>query len=392
MLVPEAGQNLRLQRCRNVADLRELARRRLPSPVFDFLEGGADDEVTSGRNTRAFEEYALLPRVLVNVGNIDLSTSVFGQRIDFPIIIAPTGGNRLFHHEGELAVSRAAAHAGIMYSLATYSTFSIEQVARESNGPRLFQLYVTRDSGLNHELLRRARDAGFAALCLTVDCPVNGNRERDLRSGLATRPRRIGPGALASMLAHPGWLFRFLRRPELLPANLVRRSEAGGDDRSEVTAAESWDVNPSVTWANAAKLILEWNGPTAIKGILSAEDARRASDIGATAVVVSNHGGRQLDGTVATVDALSRIVDAVSGQMEVILDGGIRRGTHVLKAVALGATACMIGRPYLYGLAAGGQAGVARALAILRCELARDMALLGCTNLRVLDSSYIEHR
>ncbi len=368
-----------LQHCHNIADLRELARRRLPSPLLEFIDGGADDELTARRNTSAFEDYELVPRVLVDVSRIDSATRLLGQRIGFPVILAPTGGTRLFHRAGEPAVARASARAGTIYSLATFSTTSLEEVAQASSGPKMFQLYAFQDMDLNKELLERCADAGYVALCLTVDCPVAGNRERDLRTGLARRPRRLSPRALLSVLSKPAWACRYLTDSSTTaPANF-----------RGLAARAAAQLNPCFTWEAAAALMRDWDGPFAIKGILSPEDAQRAADIGATAVIVSNHGGRQLDGAIPALHALPGIVEAVGDRIEVILDGGVRRGTHVLMALALGAKACMIGRPYLYGLAAAGEAGVDKALQILRDEIVRGTALLGCTSIDAITADRV---
>jgi L-lactate dehydrogenase (cytochrome) len=383
----------KLDRCRNIADLRELARQHLPAPVFDFLDGGSDDECTARRNSEAFEDYDLLPRALVDVATIDTSTQVLGQRIGLPILISPTGGSRFFHHHGEKAVARAAARAGTFYSLATFGTASIEDVARVAEGPKMFQLYVMRDKGLNAELIRRAQAAAYAALCITVDCPVAGNRERDRTSGLASRPRRLTSKSMLDVLARPAWLWHYMKNPHFLPASLIEHVEQNGTTEDAVAKFVQSQLSSSVTWKDAESLRQLWKGPFAIKGILNVEDAKRAAEIGATAIIVSNHGGRQLDGTIPSVKALPRIVEAVGDRAEVILDGGVRRGTHVLKALALGAKACMIGRPYLYGLAAAGESGVNRVFDILRREVETSMALLGCPNVHAIDRHYIQpHR
>lgn len=356
---------------------------------MEFIEGGADDEVTARANTRAFEKYALVPHVLVDVDKVVTSTMVLGRRIELPVFISPTGGSCLFHHEGEKAVARAASSAGTFYSLSTFGTTRLEDLAQAATGPKLFQLYPMRDKDLNIEIIRRCRAAGYDALCVTVDCAVQGNRERDFRSGLATRPRRLNAWSLLSVASHPGWLWHYLRAPHMLTASFARSTHMDRSERKAVQALAA-QLDASVNWQQVAALVRQWQGPFAIKGVLSADDARRAADIGATAVIVSNHGGRQLDGAIASIDALPRIVAAVGDRIEVILDGGVRRGTHVLKALALGAKACTIGRPYLYGLAAAGEAGVGRALEILSSEIKRGLALLGCADVQTLDGRYIQ--
>ncbi len=377
----------RLARCHNIADLRAEAKRRLPNAIFDYLDGGADDEVSLASNTAAFDRYSLVPRVLLGVGQTDTSVTVLGQRLEWPLILGPTGMSRLFHHDGERAVARAAARTGSLYALSTMSTVSIEDVAAAADGPKMFQIYVLRDAGLMREFIDRARASGYTSLCLTVDVPVPGNRERDLRAGM-TLPPEITPRRILDSLSHPSWLLRYLTSEPFSLANVAHRAPAGADMNTLVKYVTE-HFHTTLTWDDAAEIVRQWDGPFAIKGILSAADARRAREVGMTAVIVSNHGGRQLDGTPAPIDLVAEIADAVGDELEVILDGGIRRGTHVIKAMAMGATACMIGRAYLYGLGAGGEAGVDRALALLRSEIERDMVLLGCRGLADIDSSFI---
>ncbi|MGE0385490.1 MAG: alpha-hydroxy acid oxidase [Gammaproteobacteria bacterium] len=379
-----------LERCFDLDDLARLARRRMPAPMWHYLAGAADDERTLGRNTTAFADFDLVPRYLVDVAAIDTSVTVLGQRLELPIMIAPTGMSRLFHADGERAVARAARRAGTMYSLSTLGTTSIEDVAAVNDGPKCFQIYVMRERELTAELMDRCRAAGYSALCLTIDVPVAGNRERDLRTGM-TLPPRLRLMSLADIALHPRWCLDYLTRPPLTLANVAHRIAEGTRTVSSVIQYIGSQFDPSVTWRDAAWMIQRWSGPFAIKGILSVDDARRAVEIGASAIVVSNHGGRQLDGAPAPFDALEAIVDAVGDRVEVILDGGIRRGTHVLKALALGARACMIGRGYLYGLGAGGEAGVDRALAILRQEIERDLRLVGCPRAADLDRRFLRH-
>ena len=378
----------RLESCHNIADLRELARKRLPAPMFHYIDGAADDEWTLRHNTLAFDQFELMPRYLVDVSAIDTSTSVLGQPIDWPVFCAPTGMSRLFHHEGERAAARAAAAAGTLYSLSSLSSVSIEEVATATRGPKIFQIYVFRDRELNREFIQRCKAAGYVALCLTVDVPVPGNRERDLRTGM-TIPPALTLMSLLDIARHPRWAWNQITREPVILANVVHKIAEGSKDVSTLVQYIHSQFDPTVTWDDAGWMIREWGGPFAIKGILSADDARRAVEIGASAVMVSNHGGRQLDSAPATIEALPAIVDAVGDRAEVILDGGIRRGVHVLKALALGARACMIGRPYLYGLGAAGEAGVLRALDILRTEIKRDMALLGCRTIEEIGSTFV---
>lgn len=365
-----------LASCHNILDLRDRAKRRLPNPVFHFLDGAAETELTAARNTAAFEDQKLLPKCLVDVESVKTSTRILGQDVDWPLICSPTGISRLFHPEGELAVARAASEAGIFYSLASGSTYSVEQVAAASSGPKMFQLYIYKDRDITMELIERCKRAQFAALCLTVDVPVIGKRERDLRLGFSARPR-WSVRNVASFARCPAWVVGYLRKGPIALANFSAR----GGQRGE--------LDPSVTWKDLRNIVEWWGGPFALKGVMSTEDARRAADEGVTAIIVSNHGGRQLDGAAATIEALPKVARAVGDRVEVILDGGIRRGVHVLKALALGAKACSVGRPYLYGLAAGGEAGVSKALEILRSELLLSMRLSGCTDVRAIDGNII---
>ncbi len=360
----------------SIEDLRRVAARKLPRPIFEMLDGGADDESTLRANTEAFSQWDLLPRALTGVGAVSTTTRVLGEQISLPLVLSPTGTTRLFHHQGEAAVARAASRAGVLYTLSTVSTLSIEQVAAASGGPRSFQLYAFRDRGLTREFVSRAREAGYSSLVVTVDMPVSGNRERDRRNGL-TIPPRPNLRTLASMLAHPGWLSRYLFGAPITLANVTHRPEVAGDGVTTAARFVAQQFDATMTWRDVEEIAAQWGGPLAVKGLLAAQDAQAALDAGATAIIVSNHGGRQLDGAVAAISALPRIVDAVAGRAEILLDGGVRRGTHVLKALALGATACMVGRPYLYGLAADGEAGVLQAIDILRSEIERGMILLG---------------
>ncbi|HEX9876925.1 MAG TPA: alpha-hydroxy acid oxidase [Gammaproteobacteria bacterium] len=374
-----------LKRCYNIARLRERAKKRLPAPMFHYIDGAAGDEWTMRQNTSAFDRWELVPRFLVDVSEIDMSTTVFGQKIGLPFFCAPTAMSRLFHHHGEAAVARAASRAGTLYSLSSISTASIEEAAEAAAGPKLFQIYVFKDRGLNREFIRRCKDAGYAALALTVDVPVAGNRERDLVTGM-TIPPKLTLASLLDFAMHPRWVWNYFTSPPIELANVRDRIRGG------VTTLVSFfneQLDRTVTWDDAAWMIEEWGGPFAIKGILSVEDARRAAGVGASAVMISNHGGRQLDTSPAPIEVLPEIADAVGNRLEIILEGGVRRGVHVLKALALGATACSFGRPYLWGLGAGGEAGVDQALAILRADVERDMRILGCRNVREVDSARI---
>ena len=357
-------------------DFRRIARRKLPLPVFHYLDGGADDEWSLGRNTAAFDDYELLPAQLSDVSNINLKTTLFGQEIDWPVMISPTGASKLFHAGGEPPVVKAADKFGMIYSLSTLGTTTIEDVAAIGDCPKMYQVYVFKDRGLTQNFVERCKVAGFKALCLTVDTPVAGNRERDHVHGFGTGKIRLR--SIASLLRHPGWLYRALIKNELEMVNLAT------SNRPPPQAEMSWldyfnsQLDKSLTWKDVEWLATQWDGPLVIKGVQTVADCRNAANAGATAVMLSNHGGRQLEATPAPVDCIAAVADALHDRLEIICDGGIRRGTHVVKALALGANACSIGRGYLYPLAAGGQAGVERGLTLLRDEVERTMVLLGC--------------
>lgn len=374
-----------LKRCYNVARLRERAKKRMPAAMFHYIDGAAGDEWTMRQNTSAFDNWELVPRWLMDVSEIDMSTTVFGEKIDVPFFCAPTAMGRLFHHIGESAVARAANRIGTMYSLSSLSTISIEEAAEATSGPKLFQVYVFKDRGLNREFVQRCRESGYHALALTVDVPVAGNRERDIVTGM-TIPPQLTLASLFDFAMHPRWVWNYFTSPPLELANV--RDRIKGDVTTLVSFFND-QIDRTVNWDDAAWMVEEWGGPFAIKGILSAEDAIRAAEVGATAVIVSNHGGRQLDTSPAPIEVLPEIVDAVGDRLEVILEGGVRRGVHILKALALGATAVSFGRPYLFGLGAGGEAGVDQVLDFFRTDLERDMRLLGCRSINEVDASRI---
>jgi L-lactate dehydrogenase (cytochrome) len=372
-------------------DFRRGAERRLPAPVFHYLDGGADDELTLARNTDAFGDYELLPSQLSDVSNIDLRSSLFGQAVDWPVMIAPTGASKLFHGAGEPAVARAAGKAGMVYSLSTLSTATIEEVAAATEGPKAFQLYVFKDRGLTDEWLDRCIEAGYVALQLTVDTPVAGNRERDFVYGFGAAPRSR-MRQVASFARHPGWLYRALLRNDLEMVNITSSSEAARNWKGGIRKYIDEQLERSLTWKDVEWLAGRWPGALVIKGVQTVEDCRKAAESGATAVMLSNHGGRQLESSPAPVDCIAAVADALRDRLEIICDGGIRRGNHVVKALALGAHACSIGRGYLFALAAGGQAGVERALMLLRSEVERTMALVGCDSVRKLGRGHVRHR
>jgi len=372
----------------NIEDLRKIARRKLPKPLFNYIDGGADDETNVLGNVHAFDSASLVPEYLVDVAKIDTTTTVLGREISMPLFLAPTGMTRLFHHDGETAVSKAAAEAGIYYSLSTVGATSIEDVAAACDGPKSFQIYVMKDRSLTREFIQRCKDANYDSLMLTVDIPVAGNRERELRYGFSMPPK-LNLAGIAGFAARPGWVYQALTHPKAILANVAHKISEGSSESTSLIEYIASQFDPSVTWDDLEWMIAEWDGPFAIKGILSAADARKAVDRGVTAIMVSNHGGRQLDGSLSAFDALGPIVDEVGGECEIICDGGIRRGTHVLKALARGATACSMGRPYLFGLAAGGQAGVSKAVELLRAEIERGMGLIGCRNISEISEKHI---
>lgn len=382
---------MRLKDCYRTDDFRRLAQRHLPAPIFHYIDGGADDEATLRRNTAAFDEVDLVPRVLAGIDEVDLSVEVLGARLRMPLFFAPTALQRLFHHEGERAIARTADKFGTMFGVSTIGTRSIEELGALTAAPKLFQIYVHKDPGLTTSLIERCRAAGFNALALTVDTIVAGNRERDFHTGMTTPPK-LTLRSLLSFAAHPGWSLDYLfREPFDLP-NIAEYLGRGGSAPASVVDYMNTQLLRSIDWDDAAAMIAEWGGPFAIKGVMSVADARRCVEVGASAIMVSNHGGRQLDGSRSPFDQLAAILDAVGGEIEVILDGGVRRGTHVLKALAMGATACSGGRMYLYALAGAGPAGVERAMALLRAEIERDMLLMGCRTVAELDRSCLAFR
>ena len=373
----------------NIADLRTLARRRLPRVVFDYVDGGAEDEITLRENRRAFEDITFRPRQAVAMSHCDLRTRVLGCELSLPALLAPVGYTRVIHAGGEVAAARAAGQAGTAYVLSTISGYPLEDVRAASVGPVFYQLYIMGGREAAEGALERARNAGYAGLFVTIDTAVAGMRERDFRNGMK---ELLGPSLLEKIrfspqvLAHPGWLASFLLDGGVRPLPNVVVPGRGPMPLIDVGAALSLST---ITWEDLRWIRDAWRGPIIIKGVLTGEDARRAMDEGASAVVVSNHGGRQLDGVQATLRALPEIVSAVNGQIEVLMDGGIRRGADIVKALCLGARAVLCGRAYAYGLAAAGEAGVARSLEILRADLERTLRLLGCPSVEALDRSYI---
>ena len=377
--------------CHNIADFRALAHRRLPYPVFHYIDGGGDDEVTRARNTAACDEVDLVPNVLAGVGAIDTRATIMGRTTSLPLMLSPTALQRLFHWQGERAVARVAERHNLWFGISSLSSVSIEEIGASYAGPKMLQYYYHKDRGLNAALLERARAAKFDAIALTVDTIVSGNRERCKRTGFTTPPR-ISPASFLSYASKPAWALNFLLRERFSLPNL--ETHVGEGSRSAISIQDYFNtmLDPDMDWKAVEKLRDDWGGTFCLKGVMSAADARRAADIGCDAIMLSNHGGRQLDGSRAPFDQLEEIVDAVGGRIEVICDGGVRRGTHVLKARATGATAASGGRLYLYALAAAGEAGVERAVTILRQEIERGMRLMGVRSVGELDRTMLRRR
>ena len=373
----------------SIQDFRPMARRRIPKAVFDYLDGGAEGEVTLRENCRAFQDVTFRPRHAVSLDKCDLGTRVLGFDLSLPFLLAPVGYSRLMHPGGEVAAAHAAGAAGTAYILSTISGHKLEDVKAGSSGPVFYQLYLMGGRGAAEAAIERARVAGFSALVVTIDTAVSGIRERDFRNGMkelisGTVLQKIP--YIPEILKHPGWLIGYLRDGGLpgLPNVIIPRQ--GPMPLIDVAAALA---AAAVTWADLRWIRELWRGPIVVKGVLIGDDARRAIDEGAAAVVVSNHGGRQLDCVQASIRALPEVVKAVNGQVEVLMDGGIRRGTDIVKALCLGARAVLCGRAYAYGLAAAGEAGVTRAIEILRTDLDRTLRLLGCPSVAALDRSYV---
>jgi len=379
---------MNLKDCHNVEDFRKLAKKKLPAPIFHYIDGGADDEITLKKNTDSFNNCDLIPNVLTGANKIDLSTTVLGQKIDFPLFLSATAMHRLYHYEGERATARAAEKMGTMFGISTMSTTSIEEIGQLTNGPKLFQLYIHKDKGLTDNLIERCKKSGFKSMCLTVDAVVAGNRERDHRTGFSTPPR-LTLGSLLSFALHPEWSLNYLFRKKFELSNVIHTINKGSKIDQSVMNYMNEQFETKMNWSDAEYCVKKWNGPFALKGVMSVEDAKKAIDIGCTAIIISNHGGRQLDGSRTPFDQLTEIVDAVGDKIEVILDSGVRRGTHVLKALALGAKACSFGKGYLFALGAGGQKGVESVLQKMKAEINRDMILMGCKSIKELNRSKI---
>ncbi len=380
-----------LNDCYNFEDFRKLAKKKLPAPIFHYIDGGSDDESTLKRNTESFLKCDLVPNILASVGQPDLSTKVLGQKIDMPLFLSPVAMQRLFHHEGDKASAKAAEKFGTFYSMSTMANSSIEEISNISGGPKLFQIYIHKVKGLTDNLIDRCKTSGFNAMCLTVDTVVAGNRERDHRWGFTTPPKLTLKSILGFMM-RPKWAYNYLTHEKFQLANVSHVTQKGSSIAKGVMEYINEQYDPAMSWKDAEYCVKRWGGPFAIKGVMSVEDAKRAVDIGASAILLSNHGGRQLDGSRSPFDQLPAIAEAVGGKLEIILDGGIRRGTHVLKALSLGATACSFGKGFLFALGAGGQQGVEHVLQRMKDEITRDMILLGCKNIKELNKSKIAYR
>ena len=382
---------MRLTDCHNIDDFRRLAKQRLPWPVFDYIDGAADDELTKARNTAAYARADLVPDVLAGVETIDTSCTIMGRTSALPLVLSPTALQRVFHWQGERAVARAAQKFGLWFGISSLATVSIEEIGAMGDNPKMFQFYYHKDRGLNRSMIERCQAARFDAIALTVDTIVAGKRERCARSGFTSPPRFTARNLLGYAMK-PRWGLDYLLREKFALPNLDTHVKEGTGEAVSIAGYFNTMLDQSLDWKMAEQLREDWGGKFALKGVMSVADARRAVEIGADAIMISNHGGRQLDGSRSPFDQLPEIVDAVGGQIEIICDGGVRRGTHALKALCAGATAASGGRLYLYALAAAGQAGVERALGILRDEIERGMKLMGVTRVDQLTADRLRWR
>jgi L-lactate dehydrogenase (cytochrome) len=381
---------MRLRGCHNFHDFRELAKRRLPSPIFDYIDGAADEEATYRRNTASFDGCDLVPNVLRGVETVDISVTVMGQKLAMPLYCSPTALQRLFHHQGERAVAAAAAKYGTMFGVSSLGTTGLEELRKAHNTPQVYQFYFHKDRGLNHAMMQRAKQAGVEVMMLTVDSITGGNRERDLRTGFSI-PFRLTPRGMLQFAIKPSWAINYALHESFKLPQLDEHVDMSGGAMS-IGRYFTEMLDPSMNWDDVAAMVRVWNGQFCLKGVMSAADAKRAAEIGCTGIVVSNHGGRQLDGSRASFDQLAEIVDAVGDRIDVMMDGGVQRGTHVLKALSLGAKAVGVGRFYLFPLAAAGQAGVERALGLMRAEIERGMRLMGCASIGQLTRGNLRFR
>ena len=381
---------MRLDECHNFHDFRALAKQRLPGPIFDYIDGAADDETTHRRNSASFERCDLVPNVLRGVDGVDLSVTVMGQDLAVPFYCSPTALQRLFHHRGEHAVAAAASKYGTMFGVSSLGTVSLEHLRKAHRTPQVYQFYFHKDRALNQAMLQRAKEAGVDVMMLTVDSITGGNRERDLRSGFSI-PFRLTLAGMLEFARKPAWGIDYVTHESFRLPQLDEHVDMSGGAMS-IGRYFTEMLDPAMNWDDVASMVAFWNGQFCLKGVMSVEDAKRAVEIGCTGIVLSNHGGRQLDGSRAAFDQLSEVVDAVGDRIDVMMDGGIQRGTHVMKALSLGAKAVGLGRYYLYPLAAAGQAGVERALGLLRAEIERGMKLMGCRSIDDLSRGNLRFR
>lgn len=381
---------MRLKHCHNFQDFRTLAKRRLPGPIFDYIDGAADDEVTKGRNTTSFDDCDLVPNVLNGVENIDMSVTVMGQKLDMPLFCSPTALQRLFHHQGERAVAAAAAKYGTMFGVSSLGTVSLEEMRQKHDNPQVYQFYFHKDRGLNKAMMERAKAAGVEVMMLTVDSITGGNRERDLRTGFSI-PFRLTLGGMIQFAIKPMWGINYVTHEGFKLPQLDDHVDMSGGALS-IGRYFTEMLDPTMNWDDVAEMVKLWDGQFCLKGVMSVEDCKRAAEIGCTGVVLSNHGGRQLDGSRSPFDHLAEVVDAVGDKLDIVLDSGVQRGTHVLKALSLGAKAVSGGRFYLYPLAAAGQPGVERALGLMRAEIERGMRLMGCNSVDQLSQDNLRFR
>jgi L-lactate dehydrogenase (cytochrome) len=381
---------MRLGDCHNFHDFRTLARRRLPGPIFNYIDGAADDEVTYRRNTASFERCDLVPNILRGVETVDMSVSVLGQKLAMPVYCSPTALQRLFHHQGERAVAAAAAKSGTMFGVSSLGTVSLEELRKAHRTPQVYQFYFHKDRGLNRAMMQRAKEASVDVMMLTVDSITGGNRERDLRTGFSI-PFRLTLRGMLQFAIKPMWGINYVTHERFRLPQLDEHVDMSGGAMS-IGRYFTEMLDPSMSWSDVAEMVRAWNGQFCLKGVMSVADAKRAAEIGCTGIVISNHGGRQLDGSRAPFDQLAEIVDAVGDRIDVLMDGGVQRGTHVLKALSLGAKAVGVGRFYLFPLAAAGQAGVERALGLMRAELERDMKLMGVASVQQLSRDNLRFR
>lgn len=381
---------MRLSDCHNFHDFRKLAKKRLPSPIFNYIDGAADDEATYRRNTSSFDDCDLLPSVLTGVSDIDMSVEVMGQKLDMPVYCSPTALQRLFHHDGERAVAAAAAKYGTMFGVSSLGTVSLEEVRKAHDNPQVYQFYFHKDRGLNTAMMQRAKEIGVNVMMLTVDSITGGNRERDLRTGFSI-PFKLTLDGMLQFAIKPMWGINYVTHESFALPQLDSHVDMSG---GAVSIGKYFTdmLDPSMNWDDVADMVKLWDGQFCLKGIMTVEDAKKAVDIGCTGIILSNHGGRQLDGSRSPFDQLAEIVDAVGDKIDVIMDSGVQRGTHVLKALSLGAKAVGLGRYYLYPLAAAGRPGVDRALGQMKAELERDMKLMGCSSISDLSRDNLRFR